>query len=308
MRKRQIVTAMLLAAGLLAGAARATYPGDAGRLAFGIRGADGNVDVYSVRPDGNGLDRLTTAPGPDICPAYSADGKRIAFCSNRGDGFQVWTMRSDGSDQREVTHVGVGIFPDWAPSGRRIAFAGKRAASDPTFDIFSVRRDGSDLVQLTTDPGDDLYPAWSPNGRKIAFLSNRTGIGQVWVMNADGSGQVQLTFDAVHKDQLPDWSPDGTKIAYQTGTIGNGRIWMMNADGSGQRQLTFGPDDDFGTAWSPDGAKIAFVRDISATDRPVMVMNADGSDQHRLLPIASLQFVPAWQPRGGGDHDDERDR
>ena len=61
----------------------ATYPGDVGRLAFAVRGSDGNTDIYSVLPNGHGYRQLTTDPGFDACPAYSADGQQITFCSGR---------------------------------------------------------------------------------------------------------------------------------------------------------------------------------------------------------------------------------
>ena len=109
------------------GPARATYPGATnGRLAFGIN-INGNTDVYSVRPDGQDLQRLTTDPGFDACAAYSADGRRIAYCSGQGGGpVQVWTMRQNGTDKQQVTHMtGPAIFPDFSPDGNKIVFTAK---------------------------------------------------------------------------------------------------------------------------------------------------------------------------------------
>jgi dipeptidyl aminopeptidase/acylaminoacyl peptidase len=103
-----------------------------------------------------------------------------------------------------------------------------RLPGDTNDDIFLVNTDGTGLVRLTTDPGNDLFPAWSPEGSKLVFLSTRTGVSQVWVMDADGGNPQQLTTDPAPKDQVPDWSPDGTRIAYQSFGTGGGDIYVMN--------------------------------------------------------------------------------
>jgi Tol biopolymer transport system component len=257
------------------------------------------VDVYSVRPDGTDLRRLTTGPSFDACTAYSSDGKSIAYCSGLFTGpgvgpVQIWAMKANGMKQHQVTHFdGTASLPDYSPDGSRITFHG-RLTSASTNDIYVVSSDGTGLVPLTTAPGNDVFPAWSPDGSKIVFLSDRTGVLQVWVMDADGGNARQLTTDPAAKDQVPDWSPDGTRIAYQSYATGAGDIYVMNADGSDQSRLTTDPAREFGAAWSPDGTKIAFLRSLPA-ERNVYIMNADGSDQHPVHPGAA-QFVPAWQP------------
>jgi TolB protein len=295
-----IATSLCLVGILAAGTpALATYPGTTnGRLAFAMT-ANGNVDLYSALPNGQGMQQLTTDPAFDACPAYSPDGKQIAFCSNRSGNFEIWAMKENGTDQHQVTTIGGRVtFPDYSPDGTTLAFSGTRPG-DTVDHIFTSNLQGGGLTALTTEAdGNNDYPAWSPDGTKIAFISDRTGVEQVWVMKSDGTHLRQLTTNPVTHDQLPDWSPDGSRIAYQQGDSPNGRIFVMNADGSNQRQLTFGPGDDFGAAWSPDGSQIAFVRDFGNGDRPVYVMNADGSRQHPLTGRGVTQFVPGWQPRG----------
>ncbi len=159
-------------------------------LAFGIR-INGNTDVYSVRPDGQDLRRLTTDPGFDACAAYSADGNRIAYCSGQGGGpVQVWTMKQNGTDKHQVTHMsGAAIFPDFSPDGSEIVFAAQPAGATAR-NIYVVPSEGGTPQQLTS-VGNNVYPAFSPDGSKIVFNSNRTGTSQVYVMNADGSGQTR---------------------------------------------------------------------------------------------------------------------
>jgi Tol biopolymer transport system component len=306
MRSRRTYSMLALVAGLVALAAlavasqpaRATYPGsNDGRIAFGVNSGDNvNFDIYSVLPNGEGLHQLTDSSAFDACPAYSADGKSIAYCSGvraPGGVIEIWVMKQNGTQHRQVTDLGGRMtFPDFSPDGSRIVFNG-RLPGATNDDVFSVNPDGNGLLQLTSGPGNDLFAAYSPDGSKIAFVSDRTGLPQVWVMDADGSDQTQLTFDALAKDQLPDWSPDGTKIAYAACEAACD-IWVMDADGTDQQIAIGGPTDDFGPAWSPDGTQIAFVR---FDNRTVYVANADGNGEYALHPLRG-QAVPAWQPRG----------
>jgi Tol biopolymer transport system component len=289
-------TAALVATLVVSGhPVRATYPGSIdGRLAFGAE-IDGNVDVYTVLPNGSAVHRLTTDSLFDACPAWSADGKRLAWCHGiraKGGNIEIWTMKLDGTEKARITNTGGRmVFPDFSPDGARIALSG-RLPGATNDDVFVINADGSGLLQLTTDGANDTLPAYSPDGSKIAFISGRSGIDQVWVMNSNGTGPVQLTFDGQFKGQVPDWSPDGSQIAYAAGDPGD--ILVMDADGSDQHTVIGGETDDFGPAWSPDGQQLAFIR---FDDRTVRVADADGSGAH-LVRSLGLQSVPAWQPRG----------
>jgi Tol biopolymer transport system component len=111
-------------------------------------------------------------------------------------------------DRANRRDVALTPFPDYSPDGSRVAFTmAIPTAAQPDIDL--IDRDGTALVQLTNDPSFDGYPVWSPDRWSIAFVSDRTSVAQVWLMNADGSNPIQLTFDPFPKGQLPDWSPDG---------------------------------------------------------------------------------------------------
>jgi hypothetical protein len=138
-----------------------------------------------------------------------------------------------------------------------------------------------------------------PNGQ-IAFVSIRDGNEDIYVMNADGSGQTRLTNDPAN-DLSPSWSPDGEKIAFSSfrdSTEGNDNedIYVMNADdGSGQTRLTNDPADDKFASWSPDGEKIAFSSNRDNGDNEIYVMNADdGSQKIRLTNNNANDLSSDW--------------
>jgi Tol biopolymer transport system component len=214
----------------------------------------------------------------DACPAWSSDGKQIAWCHGiraRGGIIEIWTMKANGEEKHQLTQLGGRMtFPDFSPDGTQLVFAG-RLPGGTNDDVWRIDADGSHLTQLTTDPGFDGNAAWSPDGSRIVFTSSRIeDTGQVFVMDADGGSQTQLTFDPVFKDQTPDWSPDGSKLSYAAGDPGD--ILVMDVDGSDQHVVVDGPTDDFGTSWSPDGRFIAFLRFDDRNNRYVDL--ADGLD------------------------------
>ncbi len=153
-------------------------------------------------------------------------------------------------------------------------------------------------------------PAWSPDGGKIAYAAGLSvGILQIYVMNADGTGQRQLTTAGFNF--VPSWSPDGTTIAYAHMDVlpapsRHFNIWVMSADGTLKRPLTTAPDDDAVPTWSPEGQQIAFTSNRAGGRYQIWVMDSDGTNLRRLTtayydPAVAAdieQKVPAWSPDG----------
>ena len=137
------------------------------------------------------------------------------------------------------------------------------------------------LIRSTPAPLDVQTAAWSPDGRKLAFVSRRDGNCEIYVINADGSGQENLTQHPA-RDSHPSWSRDGRKLAFVSRRDGNSEIYVMNADGSGLRNVTRAPSNDLDPAWSPDGRAIAFVKMIQKKCAP---NPRDNSVQHALRAV-----------------------
>jgi dipeptidyl aminopeptidase/acylaminoacyl peptidase len=132
---------------------------------------------------------------------------------------------------------------------------------------------------------------------KIAFTSDRDGNDEIYVMNADGSSQTNLTNHPA-RDTFPAWSPDGSKIAFVSDRDGNAEIYVMNADGTSQTRLTnHRARVIFPPAWSPDASKLAFTSNRDGPEE-IYIMNADGSGQINLTNNLVYDLQPTWSPDG----------
>jgi hypothetical protein len=136
----------------------------------------------------------------------------------------------------------------------------------------------------------------APSNGKIAFRSDRDGNFEIYVMNPDGTGQVNISNNP-GSDNVPSWSPDGLRIAFETDRDGGNEIYVMNGDGSNVTRLTVNQAEDRAPSWSPDGTKIAFTSSRDG-DFEIFVMNADGTNQTQLTNNTAIDFSPQWSPDG----------
>jgi len=167
-------------------------------------------------------------------------------------------------------------------------------------DLYVMNREGYDLSRLTRGEADSIAGPWSPDGTRIVYTAFGLTTSDVWVMNADGTGQVNLTNSPDVDEGFPAWSPDGAHIAFTSRRDGNNEIYVMNADGTNPSRWTDSPGDDFAPAWSPDGAQIAFVsdRDGEAGIYDLYIMDVVSTAVTRLTDDAAIDDSPAWSPDG----------
>lgn len=158
----------------------------------------------------------------------------------------------------------------------------------------------SHLTRLTEGEDNSFSGPFSPDGSRLLFTGFGLTHSFVGLMNADGSGQMDLTNRPDSDEGFPAWSPDGKQIAFTSRRDGNNEIYIMNSDGSDPRRLTDNPRDDFAPAWSPDGSRIAFVsdRDNQAGIYSLYTMKADGTGVARLTKDDSIDYEPDWSPNG----------
>lgn len=165
-------------------------------------------DIYAMRSDGSDRRQLTTGSASDGDPAWSPDGRQIAFSSNREGRYHIYVMNADGSGVVRLTSHSAGHAdsPAWSPDGAMIAYHYNPSVSwgDAASEIYVMNANGSGAKNITNKVGQDDSPAWSPNGTQIVFLSLRDGKRQLYLMNSNGTAQTRLTSDAISHFG-PDW-------------------------------------------------------------------------------------------------------
>lgn len=281
----------------LLSAAAPTEP--SGTIAF-VRGSTlsaANRKIWLINPDGTNLRPLTDSgdsAGED-CPAWSPDGKSIAFSVNK----RIAVTDASGEEMNLLTEASMEAHdPCWSPDGKDIAFyVNDRKLKSSQ--IYVMRADGSDVKQITELPGYNWSPSWSFDGKQIVFESERDENREIYSMSPDGRDIKNLTN---HKstDHSPACSPINTQIALMSGQdFGNAEVCVMNNDGTQIRNLTNHPARDSEPVWSPDGKWLAFTRfDLKLENSPmdIYVMTADGTQVTNVTRSAGSlhNWAPSW--------------
>jgi len=243
----------------------------------------GTYDVYVTSPDGGELIRLTNDAANESAPFWTRDDRVV---------FSVWadnasTVYSAGARATTPTVIGkaTGRSPIIAPDGKKLIYS---SGQFPSMQLEEAALDGSSVRQLTKAPSPQFNAVYSPDQSQIAFArADSTRQLQVWVMNADGTGERQLTRFAADdgSPQWPSWSPDGARLAIQSGKYNRNtpaentaHIWLVDVQSGAVTRLNphTTPYLDETPSWFPDGKRIAFQSDRSGR-MEVWVMNADGT-------------------------------
>ena len=276
------------------------------------RNEDELEGIYLMAADGSDVQRLTFGYNAHT-PKWSPDGRRIVF---EIPGAGIYATGDDGERPTAIVTivtssfagggVGLPVEPAWSPDGNSIAFVSRSFSFGPpslaglSRDIYVSDVNGERTTQLTNTPDAAEYaPSWSPDGKIIVY--DRTvpaTLGDIWIMNADGSGQRDL-FSSDANESYPSFSPDGSKIVFSSSQDGDSEIFVIDVTGAGLRKLTGNAYADWAPHWSADGSQIVFTSDRTGDDE-IFVMSADGTNEAALTNDDASDRSPAWSPRKRG--------
>jgi Tol biopolymer transport system component len=260
---------------------------------------NGDYAVFAMNADGSRQTRLTKGSGGQVTspqqlffqidPAWSPDGRRIAFASKRAGSIHIYVMDADGKNTTQLTHTSVDDnHPSWSPDGKLIVFshgsAGRLEVMSPS---------GQNVHRVTEAKANETDPSWSPDGRWIAYVHSETGLPdrELWLVHPDGSANHELTKLQASVGP-PSWSPDSKRVLFASNARGGHfAIYTIGVSGLGLRLVVASPTDEIDPAWSPDGKTIAFSQDGA-----IVTISPSGGNEQTITDAKNNDSSPAWNP------------
>jgi TolB protein len=243
-----------------------------------ISNRDGNDELYMMDYDGHNQTRVTFNKKQDYMPAWSADGKKIAYTSYRNNRAGLYILNPFEGEIVEVVSKGTSFAPTFSPDGKKLAFCSTLEEGNP--EIYVATSEGKKIKRLTFNKAIDTAPSWSPTSREIAFTSDRGGTPQIYIMDAEGSNVRRISFGGSYHDAAA-WSPAGDRIAYVSRVDNIFDIYIMNLRTEQVVKLTESNARNESPSWSPDGRHLIFSSNLTGTIQ-LYTIDYDGSNLRRL--------------------------
>jgi len=218
--------------------------GPEGQVAFASNRSRGVFQVWSISIGARGLTQLTNAPYGANYPAWSRDGKELAYMAPDKNGKEfVWIMDADGSNQRQLTD---GTQPRWSPDGKRLVYSKMTQGKEKNRDIYTIEIETNTISQITSENTAEFSPDWGPDGKWISYIAYKGKLGylkngkevindlkskpnyEIWIKNVEETGKsgIQLT-RSKGLNGWPRWAPSGTELAFVSDRGGSLDLWTL---------------------------------------------------------------------------------
>ncbi|MEM9329093.1 MAG: DPP IV N-terminal domain-containing protein [Bacteroidota bacterium] len=205
-----------------------------------------------------------------------------------------WTSLSASGQVLLTKHAKDDRYPRWSPDGQYLSFESNR---DGNWNIYIMKQDGKDLLQVTKHAEQDRFATWHPSGQEILFCSDRTGKFELYRYNIETRQLGSVALDTITSDVIfPDYSPDGQQIAFTA----HANLFLTTVDGTPTSQLTDDSTRSLYPVWSPDQGTLAFFsrRDTKGQTDDIYLYQLQESKLTRLTQWPTHNFAPSWSPNG----------
>jgi len=242
--------------------------------------------------DGYGPVRVAETGEPLMSPAWSPDGKMLAYVSFEGKASAIWVQQLATGERRRVSaRAGINGAPAWSPDGRQLAITLSR---DGNLDLYTLQLSSQTLTRVTSDEAIDTEPAWGLDGKSLYFTSDRAGGPQIYRVALDEARRAErVTFEGSYNAR-PRISPDGAQLAMVTLDRGGYRIAAMDLKTRVLRVLSSSSQDE-SPSFAPNGAALIYGTKTSGRGA-LAIVSTDGRYQQQLSSDSGDVREPVWSP------------
>ena len=258
-----------------------------------------NSDIFLYTLATGKIETVVGGPAFDADPAFSPDGRQLAYVSDRDGNFEIYLQNFDGTGLRRLTdHPAHDQFPSFSPDGTEIAFNSNREGEN--FDVYVMSADGGRVFRVTNWKGDEtVYPGcWSADGTRLVFVSDREGKDSIYLVNVEPFAPREVLTDAANDLLFPSYSPDGREILCQAEAADKtGELRVYDTTTKRARTLLKAETGATSPKFSPRGDLIVF-QNLVGGQADIFLINPDGGGLRRLTDDPAPDKMPAFSPDG----------